>query len=253
MQANYFPVIYKKTTAKFNVFAFPYAGIGASLYKIDEASIPDNIALIPVQLPGREERILENPFTNMSWLVNKLASEIQSHLDKPFVFFGHCLGALIAFELAHVLKDQYSFELSHFFVSACPAPHIHKVDNPKHKLPAEQFLEEVQNIGSFEKPATVEKKVTNILLPGLKADFSLYENYQYAAKEKLSCPITVFHGVEDHYIPVDLLLAWEEQTDEGFFQQSFAGNHLYIHNNLKAVLEIIDSQLLKNHQQMGAV
>src|SRR5579884_4085328 len=104
--------------ARCRLFCFPYAGGGASIYHAWSRSLPAEIDVCAVQLPGRENRIGEPLFTSLPLLIDALAHELAPFFDKPFVFFGHSMGALISFELARCLRSRRQPEPAQLFVSA---------------------------------------------------------------------------------------------------------------------------------------
>src|SRR3954466_6236608 len=89
----WFPYVKVKPQARLRIFCFPYAGGGAAIYRRWGERFPATVAVFPVQLPGRENRVNEVPYTSMPTLVAELGSVIRPYLDKPFVFFGHSMGA----------------------------------------------------------------------------------------------------------------------------------------------------------------
>jgi len=105
---------YLKPNPRANVrlFCFPYAGGGASIFRTWANDVPTGVEVCPVQLPGRESRLIEQPFTRLSSLVQALAQAISPYLDVPFAFFGHSMGALISFELLVSFADKTV--LAHF-------------------------------------------------------------------------------------------------------------------------------------------
>jgi surfactin synthase thioesterase subunit len=82
------------------LFCFPYAGGGASVFRswADNEFLAD-VEVCAVQLPGRETRITESPVGDLRRLVHMLCEALEPYLDRPFVFFGHSIGALVSFEL----------------------------------------------------------------------------------------------------------------------------------------------------------
>src|SRR5262245_25838037 len=108
------------------LFCFPHAGGGASLFRGWADGLPDAVEVCPVQLPGRETRFREPPFLCLEPLIEALATALRPHLDRPFAFFGHSLGALVAFELARRLGRAEGPQPVHLFVSGCAAPQIRR-------------------------------------------------------------------------------------------------------------------------------
>src|SRR3982750_485989 len=86
--------------ASVRLFCFPYAGGGTSIFHSWPGKLPPGVEVCAIQLPGRGRRLWEKPFSQMPALVSALTQELSDFLDRPFAFFGHSMGALIAFELA---------------------------------------------------------------------------------------------------------------------------------------------------------
>ena len=59
--------------ADLTLFCFPYAGGGASAFRLWKADLPKRIEIARIQLPGRENRIRERPFCSMHELASALA------------------------------------------------------------------------------------------------------------------------------------------------------------------------------------
>ena len=91
---------------RLSTFCFPSAGGGASVFREWKANLPAAVEVHPIQLPGRENRCGEKPFTNLSLLVEVLIHALDPLFNLPFVFFGHSMGALISFEFAQQLQRK---------------------------------------------------------------------------------------------------------------------------------------------------
>src|SRR5262249_24060572 len=126
--------------ARLRLFCFPYAGRGASLYRGWSRRLPSWIDLRPVQLPGREERIREQAFTDMDALCAALLPSLAPYLDMPVAFFGHSMGALIAYQAATRLRDQGCIPV-HLVVSGQRAPHLALGRPASYNLPEAAFKE----------------------------------------------------------------------------------------------------------------
>ena len=64
--------------ARLRLFCFPYAGGGAMIYRTWYQEFPASIDVCPVQLPGREQRLREKPYTRLEPLIEELAAGLES-------------------------------------------------------------------------------------------------------------------------------------------------------------------------------
>ncbi|MFY9226696.1 MAG: thioesterase II family protein [Blastocatellia bacterium] len=231
-----------KPKAKLRLFCFPYAGGGSSVFRTWSDNLPDWVEVCPIQLPGRENRILEKPFHQMSDLVKSVAQAIKPYLDLPFALFGHSMGAWIAFELAHHLNKNFDLLAQHLFVSGRFAPQI--ADNKTlHKLPDKEFREKLEMYGGTPKAVLESDELMELLAPLLKADFSICETYVYQQNSPLTCPISVFGATTDHLVEPDSLIEWKKETSNSFRVEIFNGDHFFLRNYQKELLTSITKDL----------
>lgn len=212
----------RRDTAGFRVYLFPHAGGNASTYQWGK-HFPEDVEVCAVQLPGRESRFLEAPVTAMDAAVDELAPTILSTVDLPFVFFGHSMGALIAFNVTRRLAAAGAPLPQHLFVSARRAPHL--VDyEPIHELPEDELLARLGD----HRLARLSSELREVVLPILRADLRLCETYQYTAARPLPVPITAFGGYEDEMASETGMAAWREHTARAFELRMFPGGHFYL-------------------------
>src|SRR2546425_449199 len=122
--------------ARLRLFCFPYAGGGAFVFRTWPDRLPVPVEVCGVQLPGRENRRTQPAFTRLMPLVQALMTTLYPHLARPFAFFGHSMGAIIAFELARSLRHHYGLTPAYLAVAARVAPQIREQrDPPFHRLP----------------------------------------------------------------------------------------------------------------------
>lgn len=217
---------------RLRLFCFPYAGASALIYRTWPASLPSDVEVCPVQLPGRGARSKEPPFTRLSPLVEALAQALGPLLDIPFAFFGHSLGALVSFELARKVRKDYAINPVHLFVSAARAPQIPRRASPIHSLPDGEFLAELRRLDGTPAELLECKEFMEIMLPLLRADFSVFETYKYLNEPVLDCPISAFGGLQDRRVSKVDLEAWHAQTDASFSLQMFPGDHFFLKHPL---------------------
>jgi surfactin synthase thioesterase subunit len=225
------------------LFCLPYAGGGANIFRSWSNLLPSLIEVCPIQLPGRGGRWLESPFTNVSLLAQAIARELVPYLDKPFALFGHSMGAIIGFELAHQLRNEQIIEPVHLFVSGCRAPQIPSSEQPSFDLPEVEFLNKLRGLGGSSDGVLDDPKFTKLLLPLLRADFEMIQTYRYSRQEPLACPITALGGLQDHVVKHEELKAWREQTTGVFSLRLFPGNHFFIHTAQVLLLETLSREM----------
>jgi surfactin synthase thioesterase subunit len=224
----------------FRLFCLPNAGAGASIYRTWQDLLPSDVTVCPVQLPGRENRRAELPFTQLSLLVMELAHIIRPYLNCPFAFFGHSMGALISFELARQLRRQKAPEPVRLFVSAWEAPQLpDRLNPPLHQLPDTEFVEQLHRL--YGTP----EAVLQILLPILRADCTMCGTYVYQEEEPLAYPISVFGGLQDDVSYPDLT-AWRDQTCNNFTLRLLPGNHFLIKDSQVPLLQAISHDLMSS-------
>ncbi|MCC5661297.1 thioesterase II family protein [Nostoc sp. XA010] len=233
-----------KSQTQLRLFCFPYAGGGAANFSRWSDYLPE-IEVCPVQLPGRENRFHEQSFIQLSPLVETLAQVIYPYLDIPFAFFGHSMGALIAFELAQQLRSNYSLSPDHLFVSGRGAPQIPDREPPISQLPESEFIEELRCFNGTPESVLQNMELMQLMLPILRADFALCETYVYSNHKPLDCPISAFGGTEDSQVSHKALMAWQEMTNSRFALSSFPGNHFFINSARNFVLQAIVKDLTK--------
>jgi medium-chain acyl-[acyl-carrier-protein] hydrolase len=230
--------------ARLRLFCFPYGGAGASLYRGWSAALPATVAVCPVQLPGRENRLAEPSFRRLQPLVQALADGLTPHLDVPFALFGHSLGALVSFELARELRRRGRYPAS-LLVSSFRAPHLPDPDPPIYHLPDAEFIQELVELGGTPPEVLENAELMELVLPRLRADLEVCDTYAYLPETPLACPIAVFGGVDDQEVRPEELAGWREHTSGAFRLRLFTGDHFYVHSMGGALQQAVAEELMR--------
>ncbi|MGH2509557.1 MAG: thioesterase II family protein, partial [Ktedonobacteraceae bacterium] len=167
------------------LFCFPYAGGGASIFRDWPARLSSHAEICAIQLPGRENRLQEAPVTQMHGLIESVASALLPYMDdKPFALFGHSMGALLCYELARFLWTNYALSPVRLFVSGCRAPHRQRISLSATKkrvcdLSDAALLQRMRQLNGTSLAVLHDDELMKLLLPAIRADFTLAENYTY--------------------------------------------------------------------------
>lgn len=226
--AAWFPGIDAQPAASFRLFCLPHAGAGAAAFRRWQERLPE-IAVCPVRLPGRETRAAEQPFTRMAPLVEALGNAILPWTATPFAFFGHSMGAGVAFELARWLRRRGAPLPAGLLVSGARAPQSRLNWTPPPEPTEAELLAQVRRLEGLPEEALEDAELIRLVLPALRADTTLYRTYTYTEEEPLACPIRAFGGEADPNVRREDLEAWSQQTTAGFALRTFPGGHFYLH------------------------
>lgn len=189
-----------------------------------------------MQLPGREERHGDRPFTSIEALVPALLDGIAPVLDLPFVVFGHSLGALVAFELTRSLRRRAMPMPRHLIAAAHPAPHRRKPRPPIHAMSADEIIGELSRLQGTPAEALGNAELMQAVLPLLRADFEMLDTHRHRDEPPLDVPVLAVGGTADSDVSEDGLRAWREMTTQPTRVQLFAGGHFFIHTQRDLLL-----------------
>jgi surfactin synthase thioesterase subunit len=231
--------------ARCRLFCLPHSGSGASQFSSWKNFLPPTLDVCPIQLPGRENRFREAPFTQIGRIAENLAKALAPYLDRPYILYGYSLGAIIAFELARQLRRQKVDPPVSLYALARPAPHLPQTKHPLHHFPDDIFVTELTRRYNGMSPLILQdRELMQLLLPTLRADFTALETYVYQDEKPLACPIRAFGGNLDTTVTEDELRAWQLHTHASFELKVFQGDHFFIRNNQQAVFNSISAEVI---------
>lgn len=222
------------------LFCFPYAGAGVSSYHTFCKSLPAHIIPFVVRLPGRETTRQQTPLTDINEIVARLAKAIRPALGKsPVFFWGHSMGALLAFEVARLLQDD--LKPTCLIISGHAAPQIPAPlkPTPVVEMDDAQFVRLVQSYGGMPQAIIDNPDILQLVLPQLRSDLIALEGYRYVSGAPLDSDIFCVNGKSDHMVNRSKVMAWQEQTTGEFSSRWLPGSHFFINENRPALVQLI--------------
>lgn len=247
--------------AKHRLICFPYAGGSPTVFAGWANELPEEVELRSVQLPARAARLNEEPVQRMNHLVDALIDAYAQLEPMPTAFFGHCFGALMMFELTRRMRTKGMTLPTHFFVSGARSPHSYTRDqlladveqfspSPPLQLPQLDDDTLVEALTEMRFADTVEAlhqpELRQLLLPAVRADFEMSNNYLYEPTQPLPIPIFAMGGRADGYVTALQLLSWREHTTVDFGHEYCSGGHYFIADNTTRWIERITTRLFES-------
>ncbi|WP_457489095.1 thioesterase II family protein [Tardiphaga sp. P5_C10] len=228
------------------LYCFSYAGGNAASYLGWQEQLPAPLEICAVQLPGRSARYAEPPYHDLPTLMDTLVPLLAQSVDRPFAFFGHSLGALVAFEAARGLALRGASLPCHLIVSGCHAPRFRDEPKGRHLLDDSALIDVLRDYNGTPTEILADPDLMTMLLPVIRADFALAETYRYQPSPPLAVPITAFAGTDEDRASIDQITGWSLETSAGFDHHLFAGDHFFIHGQRDQVLQRIACTLGAN-------
>ncbi|HYW06875.1 MAG TPA: alpha/beta fold hydrolase [Longimicrobium sp.] len=232
-----------RPAARLRLICFPFAGGGASVFFPWARLVPAEVELCAVQLPGREARLREAPIKDWGELMDRLVTELARYMDRPYALFGHSVGATMAFELARRLRAAGLRAPEHLFASGRAAPHLPPELPLVHALPEAEFMAELRRLAGTPEEVLRNEELMSILVPLLRADFTLSETYPIREEAPLDVPVSAYGGNGDERVPNEAVGAWRQHTAGAFRQVTFDGGHFFINEKRDEVMAELAGEL----------
>lgn len=229
--------------ARLRLFCFPFAGGGASIFRTWARALPTTVEVCPVQLPGRENRFRESPYTDVLPLAEILAGQIKRYSQKPYALYGHSMGALLAFELARILQRQNAPLPLTLFLAAHRAAHLSPRRAPIYALPDEELIHAIRRLGGLQEEVMEDQELLDVLLPTLRADLTLCDLYGYSSDTPLNCPFQLYAGRDDTEVPPEDMETWSEHSTQSSSLRIFPGGHFFLRSDGDALMQAIAGAL----------
>jgi epothilone polyketide synthase C len=257
-------IVGRRAAPRARLFCFPFAGGGSAVYRNWAQHVDPRIEVVAVEPPGRLGRINEVPVTDMKEFVVQLVSEMRDLLDRPFAFFGHCLGALTMYETARRLIHTTALRPDHLFASGARPPDriadrgrfeervMHdllslaefRIGLPAYAQSDDVFGELIRhfNVGATELLLS-EPELRQLMLPVIRAEFQMASNYEFIREAPWDIPITCFAAKGDPYVSRQHALGWGRFTNSRLQVHIREGAHFAVVDDAAFIHGVINREL----------
>lgn len=213
--------------SRVQLFCLPYAGGGSRSYQSWSGLLPATVDVLTARLPGREARMDEPLPGSLRALAAETAREVGTLFTGRLAVFGHSMGALLAFEFVRELRRVAGREPDCLVVSGMPAPDLLAGSMRYAQLSDAELLAEVTAMGTSAPATALELELWELLLPALRSELRLCDEYEYRPAEPLTCPIVTYGSHGDRDLNEELLDGWRLHTRGSFDLRMFPGDHFY--------------------------
>ncbi len=226
------------------LLCLPFAGAGAGFFHPWRDIDLPGVRVLPVQLPGRERRIAEPIPRHVQEAADGLLPEVLAAVAgaKEVALFGHSLGAVLAYELTRRIHADGRVRVARLFVSGSPGPWSPREQRAT-GLDDEAFLDRVEQFAGYRHDAFDDPEMRDLLLPTLRADVEMHEDYRPAEHEPVAVPITSIRGRDDTLVSAAEAAQWDKATGLGFTSVELPGGHMYLADDPRPLLDMVAQTL----------
>ncbi|MFJ4989688.1 thioesterase II family protein [Streptomyces sp. NPDC088732] len=207
---------------------FPFAGGSAGYFRPLPALLGPGVDVLAVQYPGRQDRRNEPVVDDIPRLAELICDALAPMADRPYAFFGHSMGALVAFEVVRCLALRGRREPAVLFVSGRRAPSVVRDDRVHLKSDAD-LVTELRSLGGTDAAILADDELVQMILPAVRGDYRAVETYRAPVPQAvLDVPIAALIGDQDPRVSVEEVSGWRDHTSAGFSLKIFPGGHFYL-------------------------
>ena len=220
----------------------PYAGGSASFYFPVSRALAPEVEVLAMQYPARQSRRLEPGIDNIPDFADQIFAVLQDLSDKPLAFFGHSMGAVLAYEVALRVQQAALPAPVRLFASGRRAPSRYREERVHEGTDAE-VVAELKRLGGPNSAVLADPEMLGLILPAVRSDYTAIERYRHRSGRRLDCPITALVGDDDPRVTIDDARAWAEHTTGPFDLEVFPGDHFYLVDQGPWVIDLVRTRL----------
>lgn len=220
-----------------NIIIFPFAGGSQYAYTDLKKHLPTHQQVVCLDYPGHGRRMTESLMDNLDDLVSDAYQQIKDSCVGEFIFWGHSMGAVMAFLLCHKLMKQGKKLPKQVIVSGRNAPNLLSRKEKISHLPKAEFIDKLRDIGGTPEAVLINQDLLDLFEPILRNDFKALEGFQVNLPA-LPIPFQVWTGSEES-LNEDDINDWQLTSIFPIAKRVFPGNHFFIYQHLPTIAELL--------------
>lgn len=191
-------------------------------------SLSDYFEIIPLELPGRGQRMNEALITNFELASLDIHNQIRQKLtSENYLIYGHSMGAYLTLRVSSML-EKINLRPRCIVVSGNPGPGICGRRN-RHTLVQEEFINELKELGGISNVVLENEELMNFFIPILRADFEISEKNSLENEPPVNFPLYAMMGNEEKNF--NKIVNWAKFTKSYFQFEIMQGAHFFIYNH----------------------
>ncbi|MEU9144173.1 alpha/beta fold hydrolase [Streptomyces sp. NPDC048349] len=227
--------------ARTRVVVFPHAGGSASFFRHWAQHLGPGFAVQAVQYPGRENRLAEPLVPAMAQLAQGVAEALADGPADPreTVFFGHSMGAAVAYETLRLLEARGSGSVTRLCVSG---RELRAPGEPA--APAvrddEQLMASMARLGGTRSAVLDDPELREMVLGIVRNDYLLIDTYRPdPGAQPLRADVLALTGDRDPQVDLGRIDAWASVTTGAYARHVFPGGHFYLTDHAPRLLRLV--------------
>ncbi len=231
-------------TSAVRLVCFPHAGGAASYFHPVARALAPVAEVLAVQYPGRQDRSQEPLIDDMGRMADGVFAALRTWDDRPLAFFGHSMGAIVAFEVARRWQRTLRKPPAVLFVSGNRAPCNRREPEAVHLAEDSVLMEDVKDLGGTDLSILEgDEELLGLILPSIRSDYRAIETYVGPEDATLNCPIVALTADDDRTVSVEEMREWERHTTRSFDLRVFSGGHFYLSEHEKEINDLLAERL----------
>ncbi|MGW0330941.1 thioesterase II family protein [Streptomyces sp. NPDC003011] len=220
----------------------PHAGGSASFFHGWGTAFDAGTEVLVARYPGRHDRLDDPCVDSMEELTDRVTEALLPFLDVPVSLFGHSMGASLAYELALRLTDAHGVRPAALHVSSRKPPH-RLTPHRLYEEGDEALIAEVRRLGGTDETLLSDPELREIVLPAIRADFTIVGTYGPRGAEPVECPVYAYVGDRDPSISAHDMAQWADIAPRGFRLDVLPGGHFYLQDRQQDLTRTLASRL----------